>query len=134
MEMKIAYKGGKKFIATCRGQQIIIDLPVEQEGNDEGMTPPETFIASLASCMGVYVLNYCRNVKINPNNMLLSVSWDKASNPARINNIKVEIRLPKMLDQERREALIKVAEHCLVHNTIHTPPKLEVSLFAGEEE
>jgi uncharacterized OsmC-like protein len=134
MEMKIAYKGGKKFIATSRGRQIIIDLPVEQGGADGGMTPPETFVAALASCMGVYVLNYCKNVKINTSNMLLSVQWEKASNPARISRIKVEIRLPRMLDSERREALVKVAEHCLVHNTIHTPPKVEVSLVSGEEE
>ncbi len=134
MEMKIAYKGGKKFMATSCGRQIIIDLPVERGGSDEGMTPPETFVAALASCMGVYVLNYCKNVKINTNNMLLSVHWEKASNPARISDIKVEICLPKMLNKERREALIKVAEHCLVHNTIHIPPQVEVSLVTGEGE
>jgi len=130
LEMKIAYKGGKKFIAISGGRQIIIDLPVEQGGSDG----PETFVAALASCMGVYVLNYCKNVKINTNNMLLSVQWEKASNPARISSIKVEVCLPRMLDKERQEALIKVAEHCLVHNTIHTPPQVEVSLVTGEEE
>ncbi len=134
MDMKIAYKGGKKFIATSRGQQMIIDLPVEKGGTDKGMTPPETFIAALASCMGVYILNYCKNVKINTNNMLLSVQWEKALNPARISDVKVKIELPKMLNKDRQDALIKVAEHCLVHNTIHTPPNVEVSLFTGEEE
>ena len=98
------------------------------------MTPPETFIAALGSCMGVYVLNYCKNVQINTNDMILSVRWEKASNPARISNIEVEICLPKMLSEERRQAIIKVAEHCLVHNTIHIPPKLQVSVVSSEEE
>ena len=61
MELKVAYRSGKKFVVTCRGKQIIIDQPVESGGNDEGMSPPETFIASVGSCMGVYVLNYCKN-------------------------------------------------------------------------
>jgi uncharacterized OsmC-like protein len=58
MEMKIAYRSGKKFVATCRGKQLIIDQPLENGGTDEGITPPEAFIASVGSCMGVYVLNY----------------------------------------------------------------------------
>ncbi len=134
MEMKIAYKSGKKFIATSRGQQMIIDLPEEQGGTDEGMTPPETFIASLASCMGVYIINYCKNVKINTNDMLLTVTWEKAANPARISKIDVDVHLPKMVAENKREALIKVAEHCLVHNTVHTHPQVKVNLTMGEEE
>ncbi|MBI5788093.1 MAG: OsmC family protein [Candidatus Schekmanbacteria bacterium] len=134
MEMKIAYKGSKKFLATCRGHQMIIDLPEDQEGSDAGMTPPETFVASLGSCMGVYILNYCRNVKINPTDMLISVDWEKGANPARISHIKVNVKIPRMTQEDRKEALIKVAEHCLVHNTIHNPPKVEIELLTGEEE
>jgi uncharacterized OsmC-like protein len=128
MEMKIAYKGKKKFMVTTRGQQLLVDQPIEDEGTDEGMTPPEIFVASLATCMGVYVLNYCKNIGINPNDMILSVEWEKTSNPARIGKIKVDIKLPKIKAKDRQQAIIKVAEHCLVHNTIHNPPEISINL------
>lgn len=128
MEMKIAYRSGKKFIATCRGKQLIIDQPLENGGTDEGMTPPEAFIASIGSCMGVYVLNYCRNANINPTDMILSIEWDKAKSPARISKINVEIKIPKSKMKERSEAILKVANHCLVHQTLLQPPKMEINL------
>jgi uncharacterized OsmC-like protein len=128
MEMKIAYRSGKKFIATCRGKQLVIDQPLENGGTDEGMTPPEAFIASIGSCMGVYVLNYCRSANINPTDMILSIEWDKTKNPARISKIKVEIKIPKSKMKERSEAILKVANHCLVHQTLLQPPKMEINL------
>jgi uncharacterized OsmC-like protein len=128
MEMKIAYRSGKKFIATCRGKQLIIDQPLESSGTDEGMTPPEAFIASIGSCMGVYVLNYCRNANINPTDMILSIEWDKGKNPARISKIKVEIKIPKGKIKDRSEAILKVANHCLVHQTLLQPPEMEINL------
>jgi putative redox protein len=129
MEMKIAYKGKKKFVVTTRGHQLLVDQPIEDEGSDEGMTPPEIFVASLASCMGVYVLNYCKNIGINPNDMILSVEWEKATNPARLSYIKVDIKLPKIKAKEKEKAIIKVAEHCLVHNTINSPPQISINLI-----
>jgi uncharacterized OsmC-like protein len=129
MEMKVAYKGGKRFMVTTRGHQLLVDQPLEEDGADKGMTPPEIFVASLATCMGVYILNYCKNIGINPNDMMLSVDWKKASNPARIGSIKVEIKLPKIKAKDRQKAIIKVAEHCLVHNTIQTPPEISVKLI-----
>ncbi len=128
MEMFLAHKGKKKFVVAARGHQIIVDQPLEQEGNDEGMTPPEIFIASLATCMGVYILNYCKNSGINPNDMTLNIKWEKASNPARIGNVKVDIKLPRYKNMEREQAIIKVAEHCLVHNTINMPPEISINL------
>ena len=128
MEMKIAYRSGKKFVATCRGKQLIVDQPVEDGGGDEGMSPPETFIAALGSCMGVYVLNYCKNAKINPTDMILSVEWEKAKNPVRIAKIKVDIKLPKGNIKDRSEAILKVANHCLLHQTLIQSPELEINL------
>lgn len=128
MEMKIAYKGQKKFTITNRGHQILVDQLLEEDGTDKGMTPPELFIASLATCMGTYIIKHCNNIGINSSGMLLSVNWEKASNPARIGNIRVDINLPKMEAGDDKKAIIKVAELCLVHNTIQNPPKININL------
>ena len=128
MEMKIAFRSGKKFVATCRGQQIITDQPEEKEGHDQGMTPPEVFIASIGSCIGVYVLNYCKTADINPIDMILSVDWQQTKNPARISKIKVNIKLPKGEIKDRSEAILRVAHHCLLHQTLLQPPEMEISL------
>ncbi|KKR31818.1 MAG: hypothetical protein UT63_C0059G0001 [Candidatus Gottesmanbacteria bacterium GW2011_GWC2_39_8] len=127
MEMTISYKEGEKFIASCRGHEITIDQPLDNGGKDEGPTPPELFIASLGSCIGVYVLAYCKNAKINTEGMAINVKWEKAKDPDRIGTIKVDIKLPEDVGK-RKAALLKVAEHCLVHNTITHLPIIEITL------
>ena len=128
MEMNISYKDGKKFIASCRNHEVIIDQPLDNGGKDEGPTPPELFIASLGSCIGVYVLAYCKNAGIKTEGMAINVSWQKAKNPDRIGEIKVDVKLPEDVGK-RKAALLKVAEHCLIHNTILHPPKIEINLL-----
>ncbi len=127
MEMNISYKDGKKFVATCRKHEVIIDQPLNNDGKDEGATPPEFFIASLGSCIGVYVLAYCKNAGIKTEGMTINVKWEKAKNPDRIGEIKVDIKLQEDVGK-RKAALLKVAEHCLIHNTILHQPKMDIEI------
>jgi putative redox protein len=126
--MKIAYKTQKKFTVTHRGHQIIVDQPLEKDGTDQGLTPPELFIASLATCMGAYIINYFDNTGLNANDMLISINWEKAPNPARIAEIKIDIELPRIETSDKKAAIVKVAEHCLVNNTIQGAPEISINL------
>ncbi len=73
MEIIAAFKGKKKFTTTTRGHQLLVDLPIEEGGTDNGMTPPEVFVASLVTSMGIYIVDYCNNIGIKPNGMIFSV-------------------------------------------------------------
>ncbi|OGL38482.1 MAG: hypothetical protein A2042_08725 [Candidatus Schekmanbacteria bacterium GWA2_38_11] len=59
--------------------------------------------------------------------MAINVKWEKAKDPDRIGTIKVDIKLPEDVGK-RKAALLKVAEHCLVHNTITHLPIIEITL------
>jgi uncharacterized OsmC-like protein len=126
--MKIAYKTQKKFTVTRRGHQIIVDQPLEEDSSDQGLTPPELFIAALATSMGTYIIGYCNSAGVNPSDMLIDIKWEKASNPGRITDIKVSISLPKLKPEDNKAAIIKVAEHCLVNNTIQDTPEVSINL------
>ncbi len=128
MEMKVTYKGGKRFVATTRGHQLTIDQPKERNGSDRGMTPPELFIASLGSCIGVYIVNYCKNVGLNPNDMIVSIDWVLERNPSKISEIKVEITVPKIKDEKRKNAFIRVAHQCTIHKLLIEVPKIGIEL------
>ena len=54
MEIKVEHLGSLQFQMKTRGHCIVSDQPVEQGGYDEGMTPPELFLASIGSCAGYY--------------------------------------------------------------------------------
>ena len=126
---EIKYIDGKKFSAQNRKHSVIIDQPEDSGGKDHGPTPPELFVDSLGSCIGVYVLAFCKNTGLNPNGMKIILDWEKASDkPSRIKSIRANIELPRANVGARKAALLKVAESCLVHETIKHQPDITIEL------
>lgn len=114
------YKGDMLFEANIGGHKITIDVPPAMGGNDRGPTPPQLFIASLGSCVGAFVAQYCERNGIDAQDMAVDVSFDKVDNPTRLVNIRATVRLPHDTCHNREAAIRRVAEHCPVHETIDT--------------
>jgi uncharacterized OsmC-like protein len=51
MKMNIEFRGGARFDITGRRHTIITDQPVEDGGQDAGMSPVELFVGSLTGCV-----------------------------------------------------------------------------------
>lgn len=127
-ELNIKYTGGIGFQAKGRQHAVTIDLPKEKGGEDSGMTPPEVFIASLGSCIGVYVVRYCQNAKLDAEGLNINLTWKLSDDNTRISEINVTLSLPKANVGKRRTAVLDVAHRCLIHNTILTAPKINLDL------
>ena len=126
---EIKYINGMKFEAKNRTHSLIIDQPQTKGGEDKGPTPPELFIDSLGSCIGVYVLGFCKNTGLNPDGMKIVLDWEKAiDKPARIKSITAKIELPNADVGVRKPALLKIAESCLIHETIKYQPEIKIGL------
>lgn len=128
MRVDVDYLGGMKFSAQCAKHKVLIDLPLGVGGKDEGATPPQLFLISLASSVGVYVAIYCKNSEINCKGMKITIQAEKVSNPNRLDNIKIEVSLPNEKLEQRHDAVLAAAKKCLIHNTINHNPKMDISL------
>jgi uncharacterized OsmC-like protein len=47
--------------------------------------------------------------------------------------IHIHLVLPQGLPEERRAALLAVAAHCTVHNSLTMPPKVSIDLGAAPD-
>ena len=128
MQVNVDYLGGMKFSADCAKHKIIIDLPLGVGGTDQGATPPQLFLSSLAGCVGVYVASYCKNAELDARGMKIIIKADKELNPNRLDNIKIEVSLPNANIGQRKDAILAAAKKCLIHNTIEHNPKMEISI------
>ncbi len=128
-KVEINYMNSMKFEAKNRSHTVIIDQPQAGGGEDEGPTPPEIFVDALGSCIGVYVLAFCKNTGLDPKGMKIILDWEKAiDKPARIQKISAKIELPNADPGPRKAALLKVAESCLIHETIKHQPEITIDL------
>ena len=56
MEASVEYLGAAQFEIQARQHRIVSDQPIENGGDNEGMTPPELLLASLGSCAAYYAV------------------------------------------------------------------------------
>ena len=66
MEVLVEHLGAVQFAIKPRQHEIVCDQPAENNGYDEGMTPPEIFLASLGSCAAHYAVDYLKCNRILP--------------------------------------------------------------------
>lgn len=126
--MRITYKTGTRFAVETRGHDITVDLPPDKGGTDQGMTPPELLAASLGTCIGIYVTQYCKQIGVNSDDTTVDVKWEMEEQPLRIGRLQATVNIPGGVPPERRNAIQKVAEHCLVHQTLCNMPELDIEL------
>jgi len=129
MEVTVEHLGSVQFEIRSRNHSIISDQAVNDGGFDEGMTPPELLLASLGSCAGFYAAQYLRKNKLATEGTRVRVTCEKAKDPlARMTNFLIEVDAPVELSETQRKGVVEAVEHCLVHNTLLHPPRIELKV------
>jgi putative redox protein len=128
MEVTVEHLGAVQFDIKARQHTISCDQPLENGGYDEGMTPPELLLASLGSCAGFYAAQYLRKYKLATEGTRVRVTADKAKDPARIDNFRIEIETAIELSDQHRAGVERAVHHCLIHNTLMHPPQMRIDV------
>jgi putative redox protein len=128
MEVTVEHLGAVQFAIKAREHTIVSDQPAENGGFDEGMTPPELFLSSLGSCAGFYAAQYLKKKGLASEGTMVRVFAEKAKNPARLDNFKIEVDVPAAVDEEHRKGVEEAVHHCLIHNTLLHPPTITLDV------
>jgi uncharacterized OsmC-like protein len=128
MEVKITHLDRLKFAIQSGSHSILCDQPAENGGEDCGMTPPELLLASLGSCAAFYAVQYLKTRNFAENGVEVSVTAEKLKSPARVGNFKIHVACPVSLTEEQTEGLMRSVHHCLIHNTLLSPPEIAIEL------
>jgi uncharacterized OsmC-like protein len=128
MEVFVEHLGAVQFEITARQHKIITDQPSENQGFDEGMTPPELMLASLGSCAAFYAVDYLKRNRILQENCKVRVSADKVKGPFRLDNFRIEVELVEDLDASQVKGMEDAVHRCIIHNTLLHPPKIDVAI------
>ncbi|HMC72179.1 MAG TPA: OsmC family protein [Mycobacteriales bacterium] len=107
---------------------MTVDQPAEDGGEDTAPTPTELFVASLAACIAFYSNRYLDRHNLPSDGLTVAAGFEMASGPARVGDISITVNVPEGVPPERDAALLAVASHCTVHNTLVQPPNISVEL------
>jgi putative redox protein len=128
MDMVVTFPGGKKVDATFDGMTVCTDQPAGVGGEGSAPTPFQVFLASLATCAGIFVLGFCesRGLPTKGIRIVQKNIFDPAAH--RLSRIDISIELPKDFPAKYHDAVIRAADQCLVKRTIAAPPEMVVGV------
>lgn len=128
MESRITLPGGKKSYVHINGFKFETDLSIEKGGEGTAPDPYNMFLASIGSCVGVFVANFCDSHDISKDDITIAQNIDVDPDTNLLNKIDTVIHLPKSFPEKYRKACLKVATQCFVKKSIQGTPEFSMDL------
>lgn len=133
MEMEIVFPGGKRVDALYRDFTIKTDQKEKYGGSDSEPAPFDLFLASIGTCAGIFVLNFCHQRGIPPEKTRLIMQTERDEQAKMIRKIKIEIHVPPEFPERYKRAIITAASLCSVKKHIEQPPAFEIEAVIDKQ-
>jgi putative redox protein len=126
MDMVIDFPGGAKVDAHFGQFTLHTDQPAAGGGDDAAPSPFDTFLASIGTCAGIYVLGFCRQRGLPVEGIRIVERILRDPSTGMIGKIDLEIQAPPSFPEKYLPSLVRSAELCAVKKHIEKPPRFEV--------
>lgn len=125
MDMVIGFPGGLRVDANFGPYTVATDQP-GPHGRGSAPTPFATFLASIGTCAGIYVLSFCQQRRLPTDGVRIVQSLEADPRTGLISKVLLDIQLPPDFPEKYKPALIRAADQCAVKKHFEYPPQFEV--------
>lgn len=122
MEMVIDFPGGARVDAHFGPFTVQTDQPPSASAP----TPFATFLASLGTCAGIYVLGFCQQRGLPSEGIRIIQRMHTDRMTGMVGKIELEIQVPSGFPEKYLPSLIRSAELCAVKKHFENPPQFEI--------
>jgi ribosomal protein S12 methylthiotransferase accessory factor len=134
MQMLIDFPGGARVDAHFGPFTVQTDQPPSGGGTSSAPTPFSLFLASMGTCVGIYVLGFCRQRGLPVEG--IRILQETHTNPmtGMVENVDLEIQVPPTFPEKYYASLVRSAELCAVKKHLENPPGFTVHTEVVELE
>ena len=126
MEMTIDFPGGARVDAHFGSFVVPTDQPPSGGGESSAPTPFATFLSTIGTCAGIYVLGFCRQRGIPTDGIRLVQRMQVDPATHLVSDVEVTIELPARFPAKYADAVVRAAEQCAVKKHFEHPPAIRV--------
>jgi uncharacterized OsmC-like protein len=125
----VTYEGDlrTKSIHLASKDSFITDAPIDNNGKGEAFSPTDTVASALASCILTIMGIKAKNLDLDLRGTKAQVTKVMASEPRRIEEIKIEINVNKSFDIKIQRLLERAALNCPVAKSLHPDLKQNIT-------
>ena len=131
MEMIIDFPGGAGE-ARVDAHFGPFTVKTDQPPTASAPTPFGTFLASIGTCAGIYVLGFCQQRGISTEGVRIIQRMHAGHIRGMIGEIELEIQVPPTFPDKYLPSLVRSAEMCAVKKHFENPPKFDVHTKVAE--
>jgi ribosomal protein S12 methylthiotransferase accessory factor len=133
MDITVKFAGGKRVDAHFGDRVVRTDQSPAHGGEGSAPEPFQVFLASLASCAGVYVLGFCQARDIPTDGIELTQHHDFDAD-GRLSRVTMRISVPGDFPAKYVPALERVAAKCTVKRVIQDGPEFTIEASARADQ
>lgn len=123
----VRFPGGKRVDAQLGNRIVHSDQTRENGGEETAPEPFQLFLSSIATCAGIYALEFCRTRGISIEGMALTMRCEFDEKNQVLMRVNIELKLPPGFPDRYRKAVIKVMDLCAVKKHIVHPPEFVIT-------
>ena len=131
MEMMIDFPGGKRVDAHFGPYHVQTDQPPQAGGEGTAPSPFLTFLSSIGTCAGIYVLGFCQQRGIPTDGIKIVQRMHVDPATGMTTKVYLDIQLPANFPEKYRDAVIRSADQCAVKKHLAHPPAFEITANIG---
>jgi putative redox protein len=120
----VRFPGGKSVDAVVGAHVVHTDQSLMHGGGGTGPEPFDLFLASLATCAGLYVLVFCQARGIPTSE--LKLVQENVTEDGQLRRVVLQVLLPPGFPEKYVDAVRAAASGCRVKKTLLAPPEVEV--------
>ena len=134
-KIEVTFPGGKRVDAHYDGRTVRTDQSVKNGGEGSAPEPFDLFFVSMATCVGIYALEFCTTRDLNTEGLEVHLEADRDEERKLFSPIRILLTLPREFPDKYQSAILRAANLCTVKKHIVDPPVFEVTTRAqGPEE
>lgn len=134
MDITVNFPGGKRVDAMFAGGVVHTDQPVDMGGEASAPAPFDLFLASLATCAGIYVLGFCQARGIPTEGIRLEQRSSYDATGKILTDVAIDVHLPSSFPEKYRTAVVAAANNCKVKKVLAAPPQFDVKAVVDGAE
>ena len=132
MLIEVQFPGGLRVDARIAGHTVRTDQREKHGGTGTASPPFDLFLASIATCMGLYALRFCQQRDIDTEDLQLTLETEKDPESGMISKIRSRLQLPSDFPAKYVPAIERAMDQCAVKKHMMNPPQFETrSEIAG---
>jgi putative redox protein len=125
--LEVYFPGGKRIDARIGDFVVHTDQSSANGGGETAPEPFQLFLASIATCAGIYALEFCQARKIPSEGMALTMSCEWDEKKQGIEKVHIDLKVPPGFPDRYKKAVARVMDLCSVKKHIVHPPEFVIT-------